>query len=143
MKLYAQIGHQLGDQVNQGLSEGIIDGAIFSPKDLQPKTIGSRIADVRRNFPDADIFFDPQFYLPSDAKSKLKTYDFFPANLKDDFNTSDFQNEKNKLTKLCPMFHYHQVSSPRIEQSHEFGHTTSNTNITFVIGIMNAKNVIV
>ena len=35
MKLFAQIGHGLGDKVINGLSEGLIDGAIFSPKDLQ------------------------------------------------------------------------------------------------------------
>lgn len=63
MKLFAQIGHGLGDKVQQGFSEGIIDGAIFSPKDLQQSTMQNRIAELRDSFPNAELFIDPQFYL--------------------------------------------------------------------------------
>jgi hypothetical protein len=63
MKLFAQIGHGLGDKVIKGLSEGLIDGAIFSPKDLQQDTITDRIKEIRHDFPSAEILVDPQFYV--------------------------------------------------------------------------------
>jgi len=63
MKLFAQIGHGLGDKVITGLSEGLIDGAIFSPKDLQRDTMASRIREIRLDYPDAEILIDPQFYV--------------------------------------------------------------------------------
>lgn len=63
MKLFAQIGHGLGDKVITGLSEGLIDGAIFSPKDLQQNTMMSRIREIRHEYPSAEIFVDPQFYV--------------------------------------------------------------------------------
>ena len=63
MKLFAQIGHGLGDKVIDGLSEGLIDGAIFSPKDLQQVTMKSRIKEIRHDYPNAEIFVDPQFYV--------------------------------------------------------------------------------
>ena len=63
MKLFAQIGHGLGDKVHKGLSENLLDGAIFSPKDLQRETMFSRISEMRRNFPGAEILMDPQFYV--------------------------------------------------------------------------------
>jgi hypothetical protein len=63
MKLFAQIGHGLGDKVITGLSEGLIDGAIFSPKDLQQDTMMSRIKEIRHDYPNAEILVDPQFYV--------------------------------------------------------------------------------
>jgi hypothetical protein len=63
MKLYAQIGHGLGEKVGIGLAEKLINGAIFSPKDLQKDTVTSRISDIRREFPGAEILVDPQFYV--------------------------------------------------------------------------------
>jgi len=63
MKLFAQIGHALGEKVSQGLDEKVIDGAIFSPKDLQYSTMRSRILDLRDQYPGAEVFIDPQFYL--------------------------------------------------------------------------------
>jgi len=83
MKLYAQVGFGLGDKVNQGLSEGLIDGAIFSPKDLQLSTMMDRITAVRRDYPAADVFIDPQFYTsihagsPNISLGKLPEWDFF------------------------------------------------------------------
>ena len=63
MKLFAQIGHGLGEKVFQGLSEKIIDGAIFSPKDLQWSTMQDRISELRLQYPEAERLVDPQFYL--------------------------------------------------------------------------------
>jgi hypothetical protein len=69
MKLYAQIGYGLGEKAMTGLSERLIDGVIFSPKDLQRQTMKSRITDMRRDYPDAEILVDPQFYVSLFADS--------------------------------------------------------------------------
>ena len=69
MKLYAQIGHGLGEKVTRGLSDGLIDGAIFSPKDLQRDTMVNRINEMRRNHPGSEILVDPQFYVSLFADS--------------------------------------------------------------------------
>lgn len=63
MKLLAQIGHGLGDKMTIGLAEKLIDGAIFSPKDLKRDTMVNRLAEVRNDYPDAEILLDPQFYV--------------------------------------------------------------------------------
>jgi len=63
MKLFAQVGHDLGDKVTVGLREKLIDGAIFSPKDLKRDTMVSRISEIRHEYPDAEILIDPQFYV--------------------------------------------------------------------------------
>ncbi len=83
MKLYAQIGHGPGDKVNQGLSESLLDGAIFSPKDMQRRRMQTQIAEIRRSYPDADILIDPQFYatLFADATAadlgRISDWDYF------------------------------------------------------------------
>jgi hypothetical protein len=63
MKLFAQMGHGMGDKVTMGLEEKLIDGAIFSPKDLKRDTMMSRISEIRRDYPHAEIMVDPQFYV--------------------------------------------------------------------------------
>ena len=75
MKLFAQIGYGLGDKVGMGLSDRLIDGAIFSPKDLQRDTLVSRISQIRHEYPDAEILVDPQFYvcLFADSKRRIGT----------------------------------------------------------------------
>lgn len=85
MKLYAQIGHGLGDKVNKGLSEGLIDGAIFSPKDLQKSTMKEKISAMRNDFSDAEILIDPQFYVslysssPEINVGKIFDWDYFKS----------------------------------------------------------------
>lgn len=83
MKLFAQIGHGLGDKVTNGLSEDLLDGAIFSPKDLQRDTMMSRITEMRRNYPHAEMLIDPQFYVSLFANSptinvgKISDWNYF------------------------------------------------------------------
>ncbi len=79
MKLFAQAGFQAGDKVEQGLREGIIGGAIFSPKDLLRETLGRKFVLLRRDFPEAEILFDPQFYVSLYAALPMVN----PGNLSD------------------------------------------------------------
>lgn len=95
MKLFAQIGHGLGEKVGQGLSEGIIDGAIFSPKDLQKSSMQNRIQEIRAVYPDAELLIDPQFYLSLYAHSlqinlgKIDEWSSFRAYRKSDLELTD------------------------------------------------------
>ncbi len=85
MKLYAQIGHGPGDKVNQGLSGSLLDGAIFSPKDMQRTTMQGHIAKLREEHPSADILIDPQFYVslfadaPTSNVGHISEWDYFRA----------------------------------------------------------------
>jgi hypothetical protein len=99
MKLFAQIGHGLGTKVSQGLSEKIIDGAIFSPKDLQFSTMQSRIHELRIEYPEADLLIDPQFYLSLYANSpqinlgKVDEWTSFKTYRKSDLEITDTIDE--------------------------------------------------
>ncbi|MCK4830026.1 hypothetical protein KA005_80650, partial [bacterium] len=99
MKLFAQIGHGLGDKVQQGFSEGIIDGAIFSPKDLQMSTMRDRISELRNSSPEAELFVDPQFYLslygnsPQINLGKVDEWISFKTYRKNDLELTDTVDE--------------------------------------------------
>jgi len=111
MKLFAQIGHGLGEKVSQGLLEGIIDGAIFSPKDLQKSSMQIRIQEIRAAYPDAELLIDPQFYLSLYAHSpqinlgKIDEWSSFKAYRKSDLELidvidriqKDYFNEMNDM----------------------------------------------
>ena len=71
MKLFAQVGHGPGEKITVGLRENLIQGAIFSPKDMSKESIAGRFSEIRRNYPDADILIDPQFYASLHADSPL------------------------------------------------------------------------
>jgi hypothetical protein len=99
MKLFAQIGHGLGDKVQHGFSEGIIDGAIFSPKDLQQSTMHDRITELRNSYPEAELLIDPQFYLslyggsPQINLGKADEWISFKAYRKNDLELTDTVDE--------------------------------------------------
>lgn len=99
MKLFAQIGHGLGDKVLDGFSEGIIDGAIFSPKDLQRSTMRDRISELRSSFQKAELLIDPQFYLslygssPQINLGKVDDWTSFKTYRKNDLELTDTVDE--------------------------------------------------
>lgn len=69
MKLLAQVGFGIGEKVDKGLAEELIDGAIFSPKDIQKSTMRQKIFDLRESYANAELLIDPQFYLSLYADS--------------------------------------------------------------------------
>jgi hypothetical protein len=85
MKLYAQIGYGIGDKVSNGIREGLIDGAIFSPKDLQRSTLMARIEEFHSSFPESDLMIDPQYYAslcishPSSNIGGLAEWNYFKS----------------------------------------------------------------
>ncbi len=62
MKLYAQQGYGTGERINSGLKEGVIHGAILSPKDNSKDRINNQLRQMKKDFPEADRLFDPQYY---------------------------------------------------------------------------------
>lgn len=60
MKLFAQCGYGLGSKVSDGADKGILDGAIISPKDMNPTKVGSFLSSCSKDF---EALCDPQFYV--------------------------------------------------------------------------------
>jgi hypothetical protein len=77
-------------------------GFIISP-------VNTKVDDIQRRFDTQKLqnsWFDPQFYLPQDSKSKLETYPFFPGNKLDNFNTSDYIDYSYQVAKECLNFQH-------------------------------------
>lgn len=62
MKLFGQHGFGDGQKIMQGLERGAIDGVIFSPKDIGREKLRGCLDDLAEEKPEAERFFDPQFY---------------------------------------------------------------------------------
>lgn len=62
MKLYAQHGFQNGQKVTEGLKSRSLDGVIFSPRDISLEKLEGRLAEFTKDYPRADLLFDPQYY---------------------------------------------------------------------------------
>jgi len=62
VKLYAQHGFQAGEKLKLGFSRGLIDGVVFSPRDISPENLKTQLAELRKQSPEADLLFDPQYY---------------------------------------------------------------------------------
>jgi len=125
MKLYHQTGFRFQWNIQSLLEDNSGDGSILSPVNIASNKIFELSEELK-----SKSFFDPQFYLPKDAKSELTTYNFFPANLVENFETSDFESIKEELAKKCidfqkdnnfeyiiiPTRYYEEVSSISYEQ---------------------------
>jgi len=91
MKLYAQQGYGTGtgenDRIIAGLDAGYIQGTIISPKDFSSERATALLQQIKDEYPDADRFFDPQWYAsilaydPDSRMGKLATdeYSYFAA----------------------------------------------------------------
>ena len=96
MKLYHQTGFRYQWNIQSLLEDNSGDGLILSPVNIELNKIYEMPYEIK-----STSFFDPQFYLPKDAKNKLSTYNFFPANLVENFQTTDFDDIKEKVAKEC------------------------------------------
>jgi len=79
LSLLAQSGYGRADKVDRGLDENLIYGVIMSPRDELPTRIENDISQLRSDFPEAEILFDPQFYAatlinPRDGRLPDYTY---------------------------------------------------------------------
>jgi len=63
MKLYSQCGFGDGEKTYNGMADGTIQGAIFSPKDILPNKLETKLGNYKKQYPNNDFFIDPQFYV--------------------------------------------------------------------------------
>ena len=96
MKLYHQTGSRYTWNFESLANDNAGDGLIFSPVNIESEKI-FKIDTITKN----KSFFDPQFYLIKEQKGKMHTYDYFPSNIKDDFNTTDFCKESTEIAQKC------------------------------------------
>lgn len=78
--LLAQAGFGPGDKLREGLRLGLVDGVIFSPKDERPDRVSSCVHELRRDYADSTLIFDPQFYVASmnaPRDGKLPDYRYY------------------------------------------------------------------
>ncbi len=96
MKVYHQVGHIHKWNLDSFVKDGCGDGLIFSPVNIESDKL-TKINERVRN----KSFIDPQFYLLKEVKSKLSTYNFFPANLVDNIQTQDLSDISDKVAVEC------------------------------------------
>lgn len=139
MKLLAQHGYGEGDKINLGLENEIIEGIILSPRDIDPSRIQGKINDYRKIKNDANIFFDPQFYVSilnqREAQSigNLMEYEYFKFNRR-----STLERENNVLNHIRNIINYQNslditsLISPNITISNSFDSISSLISRNFI-----------
>ena len=96
MEVYHQTGYRLKWNIDSFIDDGTGSGLIFSPVNITSEKLSKIPDDIKKV-----SFFDPQLYLPKESKEKLLTYDYFPVNIINDFQTSDFDTIKYKIAQRC------------------------------------------
>jgi hypothetical protein len=96
MKVYHQTGHRFGWNIDSFIDDKTGSGLIFSPVNIDSKKLLNIPNEIKKV-----SFFDPQLYLPKESKGKLHTYNYFPTNIKNDFQTSDFDTIKYEIAQQC------------------------------------------
>lgn len=102
MLTYHQCGHNFVWNLESIQEDDIGEGLILSPVNLEAERIRDRIPEELL----ATSWMDPQFYVPDDSKGKLETYPFFPANVLDDFTTSEFVDHAREVARECLSFQH-------------------------------------
>lgn len=97
MRVYHQCGHNYIWNINSFEEDNVGDGLILSPINMSAESITGRISQETLS----KSFFDPQFYLPYDAKQKLEGYKFFPANVVDEKTTSAIGENIDTIAQDC------------------------------------------
>lgn len=85
MSLFAQHGYGKGNKIDKALNYNDLSGVILSPKGESPHKMAEYIQTLKRNEPEAKIYFDPQFHaccLQGEITAgKLVEYPYFAAGL--------------------------------------------------------------
>jgi hypothetical protein len=83
MKLFAQHGYGDANKTNDGLAAGYLAGVILRPRDLSPDRLTDKCREVRSQFGEAEVLFDPQLYAgilaadPNANLGKLEEYEAY------------------------------------------------------------------
>ncbi|MGA8409544.1 MAG: hypothetical protein WB680_20400 [Candidatus Acidiferrales bacterium] len=115
MTVLHQMGHHSNNLID--LPEmSAFAGAIFSPINCTQAEAAEQIVSVRRAKKRFEIIFDPQLYIPTTNRGKLKKWPYFPR----DFDTADptsgsWWNDINKkLATACKKARVDTVCSPLV-----------------------------
>jgi hypothetical protein len=102
-KVFHQVGHNFSWNIQSFTDDSCGDGLILSPVHQDPGSVEKLPSKIR-----AASMFDPQFYLPSSQKPKLKAYSFFPETFVNGFNTIGFEAAAKQAATECIDFQIHQ-----------------------------------
>ena len=102
MLIYHQGGHNFVWNIQSIQEDGVGEGLIISPVNVEADRVADRIPAAILE----SSWMDPQFYLPADAKNKLATYPFFPGNIVEDFNSTDFEGHAFEVATQCLRFQH-------------------------------------
>ena len=103
ISLLHQCGHNSNWNRDSFTDESIGDGLILSPVHSSRSAVEGLDEATR-----SQSLFDPQYYLPSSQKKKLKTYEFFPETISGGFRTNDFSMHALESASLCTEFQIDQ-----------------------------------
>jgi hypothetical protein len=102
-KVFHQVGHNPSWNISSFTDDSCGDGLILSPVHQDPGSVEKLPAAIR-----AASMFDPQFYLPSSQKPKLKAYSFFPETFVNGFTTTSFEAAAKQAATECVNFQLSQ-----------------------------------
>jgi hypothetical protein len=113
MSILAQSGWGRSDKLEKGLDFNVIDGVIMSPRDERKDRLEKSIVQLRKDYPNSKILFDPQFYattLSSPRDGYLEEFDYYKQNTglrRTHFAPSDIQ----KYVKQCMDYQFNTFSN--------------------------------
>lgn len=87
IEIYHQLGFRSNWNFESFLDDGVGSGFIFASSHMQKSDVEESKEEIKNI-----SLFDPQFFLPNIPKRNLITYEFFPDNLSDGFQTSEYIN---------------------------------------------------
>lgn len=102
-KVFHQVGHNSSWNISSFTDDSCGDGLILSPVHQDPGSVEKLPKAIR-----ASSMFDPQFYLPSSQKPKLKAYSFFPETFVNGFTTTSFEAAAKQAATECVKFQINQ-----------------------------------
>ncbi len=87
MEIYHQLGYNSIWNIESLNNDKTADGLIFAPRYINNKKILKLDANLKKT-----SIFDPQFFLPNISRGELSSYDFFPNNIGNGFNTVQYSD---------------------------------------------------
>jgi hypothetical protein len=89
MAVYIQHGHGKSNKITTALDDGTVGGVIFGARNEKPENLREYVAQIRGDYKDCELFFDPQFYVSTLAPANdryLPEYPFYkPGRSASDF----------------------------------------------------------
>lgn len=139
MKLFAQHGYGEGEKINNGFNEKLISGVIFGAKDINPDRLGTRLSDIKSNYPKTDRLFDPQYYVsliasdPNSKLGKLDEYPFFKPRRRSQLESNELViNETNKVFEFQMGLPVTAIIAPNILISRSFDSVEAVISKSFI-----------